>query len=201
MKSNKTVTRTGILTTLALLAGCFSDVPGQGDASPSQGDGAGVQGRRRELKGGTRLKARIITGEDGSEAAVGYYDTKLGVNCAFSMADDDKLRCLPTDIAKSTMVTSASGAEVELYLNATCTRIGGLGPLCDSPAKYIRITNTQGCGPGRIAEAVWEPGTLYLRSSPGVCTPYSVFPLGARTYSVGRFVAASEFVEGTQTLE
>ena len=206
MKSYKTVT--GILTTLALLAGCYSDVPGQGDGSANLGDGAGVQGRRRELKGGSRLKAKIVTGEDGSEAATGLYDTKLGVNCAFSVAEDGKTRCLPTDVAKAmdaVWVSRVASLDAEqLYADAACTRHAGVSPLCQPPVKYIRYA--EGCGtPSRIAEANESGNLVYFRDiESGTCgaiTQVTVRKLGYRFYEAGRVVPASEFVAGAQTLE
>ncbi len=204
MKSyHKTVT--GILTTLALLAGCYSDVPGQDDGSANLGDGAGVQGRRRELKGGSRLKAKIVTGEDGSEAATGLFDTKLGINCAFSAAEDGKIRCLPTDLARGVLSTYANqvAQETQVYADPNCSKPAGISPACQPPVKYIRFS--EGCGaPGRIAEALESGNMLYFRAIGGGCSGFSVQAgreLGFRFYEAGRVVPASEFVAGTQTLE
>jgi hypothetical protein len=46
---------------------------------------------------GSRLKMRYLTGDDGSRTALGLFDTKLNVPCAFTHAEDGQYRCLPTD--------------------------------------------------------------------------------------------------------
>jgi hypothetical protein len=46
---------------------------------------------------GTRLKPKYIQGADGSRVFVPdvFYDAELDVDCKFTMASDNKLRCLP----------------------------------------------------------------------------------------------------------
>lgn len=45
---------------------------------------------------GSRLKARTRTGEDGSKAFEGWYDSQLDTMCSYGTAADGKERCLPT---------------------------------------------------------------------------------------------------------
>ena len=46
---------------------------------------------------GSRLKAQRYIGVDGSTQFFGWYDTVLGVPCAFGNASDGTIRCLPTN--------------------------------------------------------------------------------------------------------
>lgn len=190
-------------------AGSLEDGPplGAGDsASPGKGDGA-VAAKRRELKGGSRLKAKIVTGEDGSEAAIGLYDTKLGVDCAFAQAEDGKMRCLPTDLARSQIMTGVfyTGIDTggaEIFLDSACSRRAALALLCNPSVKFMRYTEACG-GPVRIAEVVERANaSLYYYTSGGNCSanPLSQ-PSGTRLYGMGRVMAATEFVLGAMALE
>ncbi|MEY4548401.1 MAG: hypothetical protein RL685_4596 [Pseudomonadota bacterium] len=61
---------------------------------------------------GSRLKARWFVGDDAAREFVGWFDSELKTECAFSRGRDGLLRCLPT-----------SGA-TPLYTTSDCT-----GPL------------------------------------------------------------------------
>lgn len=61
---------------------------------------------------GPRLKRRIITGSDGSKDFAGWYDSQLGVNCAWGVAEDGSKRCLPD---------AYDGLFGRMYSNFGCT--------------------------------------------------------------------------------
>jgi hypothetical protein len=56
----------------------------------------GPAARRDELyTSGFRLRVKSYVGEDGFRQQVGLYDTQLQTQCAFNVATDGVLRCLP----------------------------------------------------------------------------------------------------------
>jgi hypothetical protein len=73
--------------------------------------------------GGTRLKVRYQTADDGLRIERGFWDdTKLGVICVFRTAADGKLRCVPENQA-------AFGAE---FSDPDCTHMIASADLCPS---------------------------------------------------------------------
>lgn len=72
---------------------------------------------------GSRLRARVRSSAPGARQLVGWRDTKLGVDCTFTTAEDGALRCIP------------GGTEV-LFLDELCQKpiavvsaaCGGSGP-------------------------------------------------------------------------
>ncbi len=79
---------------------------------------------------GTRLKARYIRGADGSRTFLPdvFYDSQLDVDCKFSNASDDKLRCLPESPPFQYSI---------FYLDDQCTKPAteAFGPQPGCPAK------------------------------------------------------------------
>lgn len=107
-------------------------------------DGA-VARRRPELKGGSRLKAKWIKGEDGSEVAAGLFDTKLNTDCAFEEGEDGKPRCLPTPMAAHYWPNFPGySIPIYLYLDSSCTQRAAASTLCAPPLRFARFTDT--CG-------------------------------------------------------
>jgi hypothetical protein len=75
----------------------------QGEAGPVGADGkqgpigpAGPAGKDGLALDGSRLKARMLVGADGSKSPTGaWLDTMTGGDCTFGVATDGKTRCLP----------------------------------------------------------------------------------------------------------
>src|SRR5688572_8182416 len=84
---------------LPLAAGCGSSAspstPGPADGGPSHADGV-VTGAA--FSGGTRLKAALAEGSDGTAILLHWWDSELDVACKFEPVDEPEasLRCLPS---------------------------------------------------------------------------------------------------------
>ncbi len=147
-------------------------------------------------RSGTRLKATVLAGTDGSKQFVGWHDASLAVDCAFRIASDGKQRCLP--------VTATKAYE---YLDPACTKRYAYTDAGCAPSKYVLETETVGaaCGAAkttvRALTPIATPAVTYIKWSASRCERSSTGP-GDGTYSlVGSEVAASEFVEATTTIE
>jgi hypothetical protein len=180
-----------------------------GASAGGLGGGAGVAGAAGSSSAasptavsGTRLKAKYTAGADGSKRYVRnvLFDSLLGVDCAFMIAADSTLRCLPV---------VPTGWDYVAFSDAACTKrevVVQPPPLgCSAdPAPYVITTDAPPvCG---------EPA--------GTSPPNHVFPVGAFTgavnylyegpscqgqgqsgsqigYALGPEVSASMFVQGT----
>lgn len=181
--------------------------PGTDDALPSVIKPP-VDGRQNELKSGTRLRSRFANGDDGSQHAIGLYDSKLNFECQFAEAEDGKVRCLPVRTA------SLKAPEMMLYAVSTrsffkdynCSERLAFSSLCEPAARYIKFSDTCG-GKTRIATAleIGPPSTIYYkRPTDGVCqgiTASTPTLTEQRYYTVGAPVNPEEFVSGTIVTE
>lgn len=198
---------------LALFASCATpadDVGGNPDDPKQPGDNKPPVARAgSELKTGTRLRARFVNGDDGSQAAIGHYDSKLNVECQFSEAEDGKTRCLPTRTATlrtpDTFASNYSGARF-FYKDNNCTERLAVSNLCEAPARYVKFQDTCGGRP-RIANIneIAVPATIYFRSYTGACSGASTagqwYFTELRFYTLGAPVQPEEFVAGTIATE
>lgn len=80
------------------------------------GDGAGG-GNMQALgyENGSRLRARVLVGADGSKQFYGWWDSSLGLQCSFRLADDGAQRCLPDTQA------SYTDGQSGYFSNGSCT--------------------------------------------------------------------------------
>ena len=161
-----------------------------------------------EIKTGTRLRSRFATGDDGSQIALGLYDSKLNIDCQFTEAEDGKQRCLPTRTATlraSDAFLSSYGSR-SLFKDNACTERLAMSSLCDDAMRYIKFSDTCG-GRTRIANAVEiaPPSYAYYRSSTGGCSSFTVSSALSlselRFYTVGTPVQPQEFVSGMITTD
>ncbi len=89
---------------------------------------------------GTRLRAKYDEAASGARSFLSWWDNELGVDCAFSGAEDGEVRCLP----RSTL-------EI-LFTDPACTQpvVEGLAEPCDPRAKYVLDTPDRAmCSPGQ----------------------------------------------------
>ncbi|HXX67590.1 MAG TPA: hypothetical protein VEK07_10430 [Polyangiaceae bacterium] len=100
-------------------------------------------------RGGRRLRATYLKGDDGSREVVGWFDAALEVDCSFAAAADGAWRCLP------------GGAEAgRFFADAACTqRLATLPRGCSSPA-YAVLNDTSACA-SRPTKHVFSLGARY----------------------------------------
>lgn len=128
---------------------------------------------------GSRLRARVFVGEDGSKQFLGWHDTELDIDCAFARAPNGSYRCFPTD------TTFDSG----IYFTDSSCNIEAVIAACEP--KYITRVQA-GCDGGTIVSSVGaESPTLYLKSGAS-CISYTA-PAGYTAYARGSDINASTF--------
>jgi hypothetical protein len=131
---------------------------------------------------GSRLKANVLTAADGTTHLLGWHDTQLDVDCAFGLASDDVMRCLP-----STNIVATPG-----YTDSTCMhpialqQQGGCGATVPSYA----IEYTSDCTPRMAVWTVTGVGEAYYGCSFVPTGGYTVWVLGDT-------IDPSTFVAGT----
>lgn len=198
---------------LVLLAACGSNTPpspevggggaaGGGGSASGGGNAAGGGGQTvdagpsigvdHQALSGTRLKQRVITGDDGSQAFAGWFDSMRGENCAYEVAGDGVTRCLP----------AAQPVNIS-YTDAACTVPVFLLQASQCAQSYATDISTLTTCPLRwrphLATAITAPAAVYSNST-GVCTQLpTVAPSG--WYSFGAELDAGLFVAGTETVE
>lgn len=157
---------------------------------------------------GTRLKAKVTTGSDGSKLydAEVLYDSTLDVDCKFEKASDGMQRCLPT--APPTWVTDNS----VVFTDDKCMNgIVGLFPApqgcAQSVPKYVQggVPATQ-CeiAVGDYKLAIYQvgalnqsaPGPRWTRNGADMCVSANP-PQDRVWYNITAEVAPSSFVPGT----
>lgn len=161
---------------------------------------------------GTRLKAKYVTGSDGSQIfdPEVLHDTQLGVDCKFHLAADDTVRCLP--IVEPEGVRGDGLAN--FYTDAACTQglIWLQGPPAGctlTPPKYVHRYGPApycGAGPDGNSLRIFEvgallgrpPGPLYQLNGSGQCVG-TVSPTEQSwvAYALDAELPPSAFVAGT----
>lgn len=165
------------------LIGCGGMEPG-----PDADAGEPISSLKEALSG-SRLKVRYIEGEDGSKITTGFFDTAREEACAFALAEDGVLRCLPVD----DVATIPPG----VYLDALCRQPVAVGA-CALP-RYARSWSPT-CPPRALIVNVTAtsivPPALYTNVGTA-CAPIAVDP--NQTYwTISRRPAAPEqWVAGT----
>lgn len=139
---------------------------------------------------GSRIKAKILTAEDGTKTPFGFRDTARNEDCSFQMIDG-KLRCLP------------SGASVrdEWFSDSTCKkRLVMASKGCDVPT--VALSQTTYCAAtGYKSVSVYNVGPRYNGTSVYIlsgasCTaqPASSYTTSWDLYQLGEEIPLDQFV-------
>jgi hypothetical protein len=150
---------------------------------------------------GSRLVPVFLEGDDESRQFVGWFDRARGDSCAFGLAGDGVVRCLPSDVV-----------EARVFADASCKRriaaVGRQSPAaqsvvrCSAP-KYLVEDETTGCGAfvrHHIVEAgvAIRPVALYAQDN-GLCSRVPI-DAAAMYVTVGREVPPVSFVAAKYTM-
>lgn len=121
-------------------------------------DTGSVQNEMRLYKSGSRIKAKVMTTEDGAQAFMGWYDTVLEIDCSMGLvADDGNSRCLPIYLIVYDMgYFSDSGCLNPLYWT-------GKSLACDEPSPEWLTFQSAWCGGGYYS--VYRDGRVYVGST------------------------------------
>lgn len=203
--------RTIVMATVMVLCACSSSSttekiaaePGTGP-SVTPGADAGVVGADPN-QGGSRLKARVYVGADGSRLVSGMRDTQMNVDCTYQVAADGNTRCLPTSLAFTRLSTTS--------IDAACkTTLYRAAKGCESETFITSLVVSEtACGPARVSVfshgSKYEAGPLYIGGGAGggcsladaayldgLKQQYDLYPLGAE-------IPATTFVATTVELQ
>lgn len=151
------------------------------------GDGAGG-GNTQALgyENGSRLRARVLVGADGSRQFYGWWDSTLGLSCSFRKAGDGSQRCLPNTQA------SYTDGQTGYFSNGSCTTQLALSYCTDTVESYAQ-RSSGGCqGSWDVAELGPQySGPVYAKVN-GQCNA-STAPAGAVLYQLADDVPAATF--------
>jgi hypothetical protein len=133
-----------------------------GNATAGAGaiDGGGDAMALLEARSGTRLKAVRYKGADGSEQPTTLWlDTARDEQCSFKVAEDGKLRCLPSTNQSSVFDPDSSVGQD--YADSDCT---------------VRIHRRASCDPSRYAataDSICSPGIRIFDRGQSISVYYS----------------------------
>lgn len=189
-----------ILPFLFLLIACDGDgvgrhsgVGGSGGGSGSGSGGGGASGDETLYRSGSRIKRRMLEGDDGSVSFAGFYDDELDGPCAYGPDGDGAQRCLPIHRARfqSFQMFADSSCTQELAYQARTSC--GFGP---PPTAATRgsCSSLDWWAVGQLHE-----GTVYTTAD-GPCTVTSRDPAW-RYFLVGRRLSLNDFVEAVEIID
>lgn len=194
---NATLCLVGGLAVYVAMAACAAKAPAREEtagASTTTG-GIGDPVGAAQAQSGSRLKAKWVSGSDGSKQFVGFYDSERSEDCSFQKAGDGTTRCMP---ASSGSVYNAFFSDAGCAQPLLSVPVGSVS--CQAP-KY-GFTLLGGCGGSDIrAVGSMHAGQVFMKTS-SACDPVSgpLVPTAVTFYSVGNAIAASAFVQGSETM-
>jgi len=179
---------------LLVLVACAEPIgpePDDGVTTGSTGaGGAGSGGGNAQALGyenGSRLRAKVFAGADGSRQFAGWHDTELDVDCYFSLMGDGSTRCIPVAESVSN-VFADSGCAMPVVLT-TCT----------TPSIYVRKPTQVGCTSETTMHSLGAEIANVYQGTPANCTVSSL--TGYSFYSLGAALPSSTFVEAESVIE
>jgi hypothetical protein len=189
---------TGSCVVYLALAACNAAEHGGKHPGSRAEDGSGivdpVPSAKADPSNGTRLRAKVRTGDDGSKEYISgiWYDTERQEDCVFAPAADGKERCIPP-----------SQNTVTLFADSACKQqiavaIAGCAP------KYATVPELSTCGSSVLhiysIGATMNLSKVYL-SVDGMCMDVGPADPNAVYYEIGAEVPASSFVASTVQYE
>jgi len=102
---------------LVLLACDGDGRPGRDNNAPGGGGGGGgngVSGDETLYRSGSRIKRRMLEGDDGSVSFIGFYDDELDGPCAYGPDGEGAQRCLP--------IHRAGFQNYQMFADSSCTQ-------------------------------------------------------------------------------
>lgn len=188
---------------MLLAAGCTEEIgPDPDDGSNTNGSGANGAGGDGQgaastqglgYENGSRLRAKVYVGEDGSRQFVQWHDSERNEDCGFTRAADGKIRCVP---GSSAQVIVAGN-----YADAGCTQpVVRVTAPCATAPTYASNYVSENCGSSLQLVEVGAPLATVYSGSPANCVVYNI-PEGWTFYEVGSEVPPSSFAEATAVIE
>lgn len=186
----KLLTTIPLLLALSMTPACGDDVYIGPDPTGGSGGVGGAASKQAGYTSGTRLKARTLTGADGSQQLVGWYDSGRGENCTFRLAGDGTMRCLPDATAVGVIAFADAGCTVPVAIIRK-----GAANTAPPPAYVGSLDPTT--GQLRVYATGVVTGSLYL-GNPLSCVQSGLNNSTETAYASGNELAASNFVSATE---
>ena len=184
----------------ALVLGCGTKKNIGPDVDGSNGDGGNTTTpiSNQGWQGGSRLKARILEGTDGSKQFLGFFDSERMENCTFARASDGKQHCMPdVDAAQTVYFTDASCTAPLLVMPMTCatppkyTSTTLYESTCPTPAGIVRRVY--------LTQAAFQGMTAYIGSQ-GSCSMVTINPNTQKFFTTSSELPPASFAEATEKL-
>jgi hypothetical protein len=170
-----------------------SDASGSDGATDMEGSNPESSGAPSpDWASGSRLHASLYV-SDTAKVFKTWHDVQLDADCSFALAEDGKLRCIPT------------GPLTNRFSDAGCTKPLLNGTPCDGAPKFIGIGSSVACptqGPAiyRLGPKLAAAPAMAYQMKDTTCT--AVMQVGAGDFYEGiAKVDAATLVEGTLTRE
>ena len=169
---------------------------GSGGGSGGSGGTGGGSGGTPDYVSGSRIKARVQSTADGAKGFAGFYDSQLGVPCAFNHAADDTLRCLPNTYAYVASYFSDSGCATPLaYASFGCAPTYAQKSENSSTCIDVGYYTTNARIRIYSVTSAYTSSTIWS-GSPGSCS-MSATPATLTFFNIGSEVPASTFSAGS----
>lgn len=142
---------------------------------------------------GSRLRAVVTVGSDGSRKFETFHDSLLGADCTFRTATDGTQRCMPSTQGTDTLHN---------FIDPDCTQPAFV-TVCSSFEYGVRTEPVVGCPNGTVSSAVRigppTPNAFYYRKIAANCALTNAN--GNNVVYNATVMAPSEFVQGTRVIE
>jgi hypothetical protein len=112
-----------ILVAAVALSACSKEDSITAEKPPVSAGSAGMTSVGDSTSGfevsGTRLKANVYIGEDGSKQFASWHDTQLNTDCTFKVAADGVVRCLPVAAGRYARFADSSCTQKVFQTNSS----------------------------------------------------------------------------------
>ena len=142
---------------------------------------------------GSRLKRRVYKGVDGSQQFAGWFDSSRNEDCAFTKAEDGKMRCLP----------SVPYGPSAYFSDSTCTNPAhAVTKGCVAPKLVLAPSESDACSSPRATAVKYttnkipQAAQVYV-GAPGACSAIDQ-PPHLDFYGIGAKLDPALFVEGAE---
>jgi len=142
---------------------------------------------------GPRLRAQVYVADGGAQQLHGTFDTARGELCAFRVAEDGVVRCLPADLRL------VGAGPATMFADAACTKPVAAPAVSPKPAYLAFGDPCAGLATYALGDVVPASAPLYAQYG-GACTQSGVSD-GQSTYFLGAKVPASAFASAVVVRE
>ncbi len=145
------------------------------------------------FQSGARLRARVIEGDGGAQAFLGWHDATLDVSCVFAAANDGSTRCLP------------ASSQPALFFDAACTERAATFASGTTPPAYVSVADEAKRCDRRFTLHAFRVGnartTAKIYAGGGGTCGASPLLGGEQAFALSAEIAAPTFAEAHVVIE